>query len=647
MRMGATGGGDRTAGGWVLLAVVAFGSAVLGWFAMWTSPVSHDEAYLLLTLRGWVERGHLYDAVYSQYGPFYYLVFGLPARVLGATWTLDAGRITNLVLWVASSFLFGLAAWKLTRRISFGLATQLLTFSMLNTLVNEPMHPGALVCVLLAGLVANVAALRPRAPGPSDVLSGALVAALALVKLNVGALAGVALLFVVTEGLPPDRSPWWRRAGIALLVITGPALLLSDGVRQWKVEFAALYVAAAALVVVASAAWRARTAEPTSLSLPRIVSGFAVVAVLTLSFALVTGTTVAGLWDGIVARPLDFSATVSVPIDIPGWAWAWLAAVPLAALGLHAALRAEPSRALGIASGAVRAGGGLLVIAFVLGRPRGLGYLIAVPGTRFALLPLAALVLLPPITGRGREPGTLVARRLLGAAAVTQSLHAYPVPGSQVSWALMLTAVCGAVTVSDGVSEILDGVPLHRASSRGLAIGTGAVLVLAVVLVLPGGVSGSPERPGEQFADWYREYQRARPLRAASAGRIRLADTAGRRQLDAVTAVTRANCDSFVALSTNDAYYLLTGIDPPTGYNAPRWERLLTTDEQRSIVDAIEDDDRLCLLLGRGAGAARADGSLQLIPTAGRPLVRFLRDERWDVVRQLHLLQVLRRRDAA
>jgi hypothetical protein len=197
--------------------------------------------------------------------------------------------------------------------------------------------------------------------------------------------------------------------------------------------------------------------------------------------------------------------------------------------------------------------------------------------------------------------------------------------------------------VSDGVSELLAALDRATDRTRALAVGAGATIVLGIVLVLPGGVSGSLQPPGEQFADWYRAHQNARPLRAPGAGRIRQGGAVA-GGLDRVALVTRRNCSTFVALGASYTYYLLAGVDPPTGYNAPLWEQLLTADEQRKIVDEIERRDRVCLLLGPVGGIPAPDGRVVVAPMARRPLVRFIENSRWDVIREVAPIRVLRLR---
>jgi len=75
-------------------------------------------------------RGGLYDRVFSQYGPFYYAVFGLPSRLLDARWTIGAGRVTTLALWVATAavsiVLVTVEMVARSRRIHSGLADEMI-----------------------------------------------------------------------------------------------------------------------------------------------------------------------------------------------------------------------------------------------------------------------------------------------------------------------------------------------------------------------------------------------------------------------------------------------------------------------------------------------------------------------------------------
>jgi hypothetical protein len=628
--------GVNTAVGLSILAAVGLASASVGWFAIWSRAIGSDEAYLLTSLREWVARGGLYDRVYSQYGPFYYLVFGAPSRLLGLTWTVDAGRFTNLVVWTITAFLLGLATWRLTTRLAFGVAAQVLAFSLLHTLTDEPMHPGALICLLLACLVCSVTVLRPRAPRLSDTITGGLLAGLTLTKVNVGVFAIVAVAFVALEAVP-DRVRRLRILGWAAIVALGPVVVFSKGVDDWTLLFAATYVVAAVAVVIASSASRARVGA-ISFSLPAVLGGAGLVGAVTVGFALATGTSVAGLWNGVVVRPREFIETVAVPVELPPATWIWLIVLPCSLLAARALIRRALPTTVTVVSGVARLAGGAGLAAFVLGR----SYLpnafnaVAPGGARFSLLPLAALVLVPRTFDEGQARDGALARRLLAAAAITQSLHTFPVPGSQVSWSLLLAAVCGAVMIGDGVAELVHAIHPMRVVDRLVGV-VGAGLVIAIVLILPYGPKGGVEAPGQQFVDWFRRYHTRVPVNSPGTDRVRVTPN-DRNAVRRVVTATR-DCDTLFPYKVTNAFLAYSNIRPPTGYTPPIG-LLLTGEEQASVVRALESQPRACVLF---YGKVAADGTLP-VTTGSGPLSEYLGRNRWEPTVPMPGVQVIRLR---
>src|SRR5260370_17676707 len=102
-----------------------------------------------------------------------------------------------------------------------------------------------LLSLLMLGLVvaASFASTRPRA---AAVAIGAIVAALCLVKINVGAFAALAVVFAWAGGLAPR----WRRFALPAMggVITVAPLLLMANLlaRAWVLEFALVATLSAA-----------------------------------------------------------------------------------------------------------------------------------------------------------------------------------------------------------------------------------------------------------------------------------------------------------------------------------------------------------------------------------------------------------------
>jgi len=369
--------------------------------------------------------------------------------------------------------------------------------------------------------------------------------------------------------------------------------------------------------------------------------GFGVVAALSIGAVVVTGTSVSGMVDGAVLRPLDHPDFVTVPVHLPGWTWAWLC---VAALVVVLALRGRgrpdrdhaPSRAAG-ALAVARIVAGLALLVSVLGSEDAFDVL-AHAGSQFALLPLAALVLVP--TGvAAPATSTHLGRRLLAACAITESLHAFPVPGSQTSWSVLTAGVAALVVVADGCADVASLLGRQRSSSVALA---GAAACVAVVLVVPFGLRGGVTAPGDQFRAWLDAYVHEPRLEARGTGPLRVPSWQQALVTHTIHPVRR-ECTTFVTLGSDLSWYLLADRRPPTGFNQPSWPTYLDGGEQRANIAALRRSSRPCLLLGPSGGVVR-DMHLTVpyyIPHS--PLIRYLERQSWVPVSAYGGVVVLRR----
>lgn len=122
-----------------------------------------------------------------------------------------------LGLWLAVSLVCGAILFVLTRNLWLGCFAQLLVMKCcLRSIVFEPMHPGNLICLLLACLAATPLLLRTR-PRLALALQGGLAAGLLLIKINLGAFALIALLLSCAATLPDlarRRAVLWSAAAV-------------------------------------------------------------------------------------------------------------------------------------------------------------------------------------------------------------------------------------------------------------------------------------------------------------------------------------------------------------------------------------------------------------------------------------------------
>jgi hypothetical protein len=202
------------------------------------------------------------------------------------------------------------------------------------------------------------------------------------------------------------------------------------------------------------------------------------------------------------------------------------------------------------------------------------------------------------------------ARLLVSPLAVLQSLHAFPVAGSQVLWSAFLLIPVAALCVANGVRGIALSLGGQRERRAFFAIGAIAATVAMVGLVDIELKRGHDQARAAHDGSVSIGLPGAEDLRVSP-------DEATKYQ--AIVAAIEANCESFVTLPGMNSFYLWTKQDSPTGYNATGWPTLFDAAHQQRVVEQIRSTDGLCLL--ENIPMARFWGAGEIPPG---PLVRDL-----------------------
>jgi hypothetical protein len=556
-------------------------AAYLGYLWMFTGFRPYDdEGFMLGSLRSYISGQALYDKIVVQYGPFYFEVF----RVLGALgvpFDNDSGRLVTLAVWLAIALLAGVAVFTFSRNLALGLSTQLITFGTLVTLTNEPMHPGGLVILVVAGIlsVALFSSGQRSAQLPFFAM-GALAAAALLTKINVGAFAAISIAFACVLTFPMLAFSRPVRLVAAAGFVSVPFLLMrTDLAQDWVQRYAIdVSLSALALVVVSSTSRPDPTLRPPALLW--LFAGGAALTLVVVAVALFSGTSVAGLLHGIILNPLQQAGAFELPLRLPSSTIEW----NLVGLGgaliwtLYRLVVRRPEVAI---EGGVRVLVGAFIWLTLLGGLHipGLFDLSALNQPLLLPLSLAWVVAAP----RGNADGFAnldFARALVPALAILQSLHAFPVAGSQQAFSAVFLVPVGAICIGDGLIQL--GLAQVR---RQLA---GALLLAAI------GVSWLP-------ATWQQTraaYASGVPLGLPGASRVRVpADQA--LLLRQVTQTLQQKCDTFISLPGLDSFYIFGQFQPP----APptRWMWLANdAPQERAVVDASSRINRLCVIENEG-----------------------------------------------
>ncbi len=598
----------------VAVAALAFAAltgvtVLIAWPRMFSSfAVADDEGYMLIALRSFVEHGSLYNDVFSQYGPFYYDLWGGLFSLFGIPVDHDSGRTVTLVVWVLSSLGLGLATMRITRSLLLGLVVQVVAFSALGVMTGEPMHAGGLIALLLTMIVlaSCFVGVRPS-PWAMAVLGGA-TAALVLVKINVGGFAAISLALACVVSFPALASRRWLRPAIEVVFVAVPLILLSSKFGEEWARHYAVHVSIAALAAVAVLRTHSTGGRPTE-ELWWLGGGLVAVGLTTILATLGSGTSPHGLLEGTILQPLRQGDVFTLPLQLASRTWTLDLIALAGALGYWYAERRRREAFEPVWSAlvsAVSVAVGVELILSVIGKTLPADS-VTTPGYPFALLAFSWVAL---VRVRRPDPERSFAVLLLPLLAVLQALHAFPVAGSQMGWSTFLLAPVGAICVANGVRGLAGalGDRIERRAVAGAAAGAAAVLLVFVANV----TVREPLRADRAV------YRSEASLGLPGASRVRLPDEQI-RAFRHVTAAIDRNCPAFLTLPGMNSFYIWTGQEPPTGFNATAWPGLLDDAHERRVVEAVSSIDGLCLLRNEALAALWGDGG-----SSPGPLVRFL-----------------------
>ena len=563
----------------LVFSVAAAALAVAAGMMMFSTFMFYDdEGYVLISLRNFAEHGRLYREVFSQYGPFPYVVY-YALHALGLPLTHTVGRLLTIAAWsgaaIASATLVGHA----TRSLAARLAVLASVFVYLWVMVSEPSHPGGLVAVLTAILAwlghrwIDTGRIRAWA-----LLVGAGTVALALTKINVGAFAG---LSAIAWLLLHHDSPTVRRRAPAILAIgvtVFPFALMRPLLgTPWALTFAVMF-ACAGLTAVGAATLDTTTRANWRTAWAGVLAALAVAAVVfTVIFA--RGTTPADLLDGVLLRPFRHPVHFNLTfVWAPG-----TRSVAAVAAGLFVGawwLQRRGSAIVDPAIAFLRLAATIALIATVARfpaiSPDSLVLAFAMPWLWLFLWPLA-----------GEDASAVAARRWVGLLFLGQCLHAFPVPGSQVAWGTFLAIPLAALGAWSAATWLVARFSLTGARMR--ALGVALQLAIAAFAI----------NTGWQLAQIGHRYEESSDFGMPGAEHLRLPDrTTALYHVLTLNAV--AHGDMLFSLPGMLSLNLWTGLPTPTLANVTHWFSLLDDAEQRAVIRSLEAHPRACVIVQRG-----------------------------------------------
>ncbi len=527
-----------------------------------------DEGTLLVGFRSLMEGHRMYDDIYSLYGPLYNAVYGLVYVVLRIPLTHTAGRVIAAGLWLSYTASFALLCYRLTRSIAaMVVGFFFVLIWLVGPMMSSPGHPEEMCLLLLAAVLLLTCSIE-RAPSIAAFMGiGTAVAALALVKINIGAYVGGGVLLVFLRASVPTR---WTRIAIPFVAVALLSLPFAVQALLFDFEWVRLYVLFSTLCI--GAALLAVLAVPVPVVVRPVDWSIIVLAAALTCLAVIGGMMLAGssgyaLLNAVLLQNAHFIRNWYQPLYLGQSGLAAAAVSAVTAVAYYASAShpfMREYRSLGIL--------GLKCMFVLLGV-----YSIFHAETQVfpILTPFCWLLIVPPA---GNQQTQHIGRSMAGLIGAIMSLYPFPVAGTQIYTGALLPVIMVPVLAS----EVLTG--LHERVVRRLPAMFFTVLASAVVLALGTAIS-------VQIALTYRHNV---PLGLPGTSMIRVGQ-AQAGDLQWVTAEL-SSCKSSYSMPGLFSFAFWTGHALPTAMNNNDVLAFIQPAQQEEIVQALSKQPDLCIV---------------------------------------------------
>ncbi|HTJ78108.1 MAG TPA: hypothetical protein VL357_03855 [Rariglobus sp.] len=492
-------------------------------------------------------------------------------HLLGFAWTNTNGRLITLFNWTGTAFFCALlvrrarGSWPLTLFVAAE------GFMFLWIMVREPIHPGSTITLMVAAIAWLGWEMLQTGRLKGFAISVAIVGTLlALTKINVGVFLILSAGFWFVLSLPPDRAKHRVLLLGALGLVLPVVLMLKLLGDTWVQIFALLAGLATVGVVIASAPAAQIKPAGTRIWGWFVGTGIAITA-LVIVLMLPRDTSLAELWQGVIIAPLKHPGIYAfAPRWRPGAIWVALGVVAL----LSFARRRPDDVRLNQCIAWIRI---TATIAYIFVSLQALEISQGIMGLSYGL-PLAGLFVWPLDRKDQASNSACQARAWLGILLVFQSLHAFPVAGSQLNWGTFLWVPLMALGFEEAVNVASASLPGKVGVWARIAAWTGLLILTA-----------SLTRNFVRLSHFARDG--GEPLEQPGAERIYMPANYS-SSLRVLAENVRVHGDMLLSLPGAYSFNLWTGVDTPTLANATHWFSLLTDEQQQAMIKHLESASR-------------------------------------------------------
>ena len=579
-----------------------------------------DEGYVMMSVKNFLDGGVLYDEVYTQYGPSFYLYKQFVNFVFNLPVTTDATRLTTLVVWISIAAGCSIFTYRLTRSWFAAAAVYALTFIVLFRTVYEAGHPqewcGLIIAAALLSLTGKSA---ERGTVWRLIFFGVWTALLVTAKINIGVFFGLGAATALTALAANNRL---RRSGLTILCVIAAALPFILFRKFLFIGWLNLSVAVAVAVIAARLVYLKKDGESFVTLRYFIIAAvsFAATALFVVLIFLWRGTTFGALLDGVLLQNFRFGDKFYMsPAFAPLTFWWSVFALAVAVGYTFFGDRLPLNRS--ICALILKSVFGFVVVAlpFII-------YFLA-PESAWMIGLATPFLWIALIEDDRKFPvNQILPRTVLIFVAVMQTLQIFPIPGTQVAYGTFLMIIVAVLCLHDAHQEIRRRMPSDLVAQRLLTIVPAILAVLLIGICLSRTVAA------------YHTYQRQIPLDLAGAARIRLpAD-----EVAAYTFLTRGvqtDCDELFSLPGLYSFNFWSQTPTPSGFNATAWMTLLTDAQQHKVIADLQTAARPCVIYHQPL----TQSWLRDQPLSASPLAEYIR-RNFAAERQTGEYQLLIRR---
>jgi|GEM_PF-3270124 len=563
------------------LSTLAVGCATAyrGFLELFSVTLPYDDTgYMLSLIKGFNEHGHLYQATFSQYGPFYSEFYYFVCGVLGVPITHDGIRWVVLVFWVFSSITGAILAFRFTGRIWMAILAQLICFHALDRMAWEPGHPLSLVVAGLAFLALCLSGKESEQPKVWQAIAiGMGLGALLTIKINIGVFALAAVGTAWIYSLPMDVPGKALRYAAAFLFAIPFLLIQTSWPAPIRAYFAVLFICSLLSVLISASARKLEWRGATTFGLWSLTA-LLLTCAFSIGGALLSGSTLTDLIDGMITTPSRMGSFLFFAPPMGPFEAVTAIIGLLLAVTWRFSFQTSPIRqdwfTLGLR---------LLFLTAVI-------VWLATADHYFSLvLPFVWVAALPfnQASQKSNTPVWQFGQVAIVLLAVGQVLGIYPVNGAHAAVPFYLGAVCAVLGIASLRADLEMKAQSLFAPRRGLAIVVNIALVVVVV-----GVSW---RVVQIAAGRYRHFS---PLGLPGAKLLRTDETSAATYYFLV-ANLRDCRPSFLTIPGVNSLYTWLEREPPTGFNVGMNFAFLSPEQQSAMVNVGRTSQPIAAVLNR------------------------------------------------